>query len=100
VLVTGETTYVSAKSGKSRTGVRWQNLLFIDDDSKCFFEINIANKRLWEKCSSLKSGTPVILTLHIVPGEKHFSLESIEPIDINECMKNAFMGGADKNTMF
>lgn len=74
--VTGESSFVSAKAGK-KNGKDWFMAKFLDDNADEFFTAFI-NEELFQELQGMEKKTPVILTLNLVPGQKYFSIESIE----------------------
>lgn len=74
--VTGESSFVSVKTGK-KDGKDWFMAKFLDDNADEFFTAFI-EKELYQELQGMEKKTPVILTLNLVPGQKYFSVESIE----------------------
>ena len=76
MIVTGEAKYISAKSG-SKNGKGWYILKFLDEEADEFFTLFV-EKELFDALEGLPKKAPLILTLHIVPGQKFCRLENIE----------------------
>ena len=74
--VTGESSFISAKAGK-KNEKDWFMAKFLDEDADEFFTAFI-NEELFQELQGMEKKTPVILTLNLVPGQKYFSVESIE----------------------
>lgn len=74
--VTGESSFISAKAGK-KNGKDWYMAKFLDDANDEFFTAFI-NEELYQELQGMEKKTPVVLTLNLVPGQKYFSVESIE----------------------
>ena len=76
MIVTGEAKYISAKSG-SKNGKGWYILKFLYEEADEFFTLFV-EKELFDALEGLPKNTPIILTLHIVPGQKYLRLENLE----------------------
>ena len=74
--LTGESMFVSARAGK-KNGKEWHMLKFLDEDAEEFFTAFV-DETLSRQFQILPKHTPVLLTLNLVPGQKYFSLESVE----------------------
>lgn len=77
MLMTGETLFISTKMGTKKNGENWYAGKFLDNDADEFFSVFV-DENLFNKMKSLSKHTPVVLTLNLVPGQKYFSMESIE----------------------
>lgn len=80
MIVTGESLFISAKTGKKKDGEDWYNLKFLDDESDEFFSAFVSGG-LYNHFFNVPKKTPVVLTLNIVPGSKYFTVENIEVVD-------------------
>ena len=76
--LTGESMFVSARAGQ-KNGKEWHMLKFLDEDAEEFFTAFV-DETLSRQFQKLPKHTPVNLTLNLVPGQKYFSLESVEAI--------------------
>lgn len=76
MTLSGETTFVSARTGQ-KNGKSWFAVKFLDDAAEEFFTC-FMEEHMFENFQGLPKHTPVILTLNLVPGQKYFSLESVE----------------------
>lgn len=74
--LTGESMFVSARAGQ-KNGKEWHMLKFLDEDAEEFFTAFV-DETLFGQFQTLPKHTPVLLTLNLVPGQKYFSLESVE----------------------
>ncbi len=74
--LTGESMFVSARAGQ-KNGKEWHMLKFLDEDAEEFFTAFV-DETLSRQFQKLPKHTPVNLTLNLVPGQKYFSLESVE----------------------
>lgn len=79
MLVTGESYFISAKSGL-KNGKEWFVLKFLDESQDAFFSV-FTSEDLYRELEGVPKKTPVALTLQLVPGQKYFSLESIEIVE-------------------
>lgn len=77
--LTGESMFVSARAG-NKNGKDWHMAKFLDEDAEEFFTAFV-DETLFEQFQTLPKHTSVILTLNLVPGQKYFSLESVEIIE-------------------
>lgn len=80
LLVTGESIYISAKSGKKKDGEAWYNLKFLDDENDEFFSAFVSSG-IYNHFCNIPKKTAVILTLSIVPGVRYFTVENIEVVE-------------------
>lgn len=71
--------FVSARAG-NKNGKAWHMSKFLDEDAEEFFTAFV-DETLFEQFQTLPKHTPVLLTLNLVPGQKYFSLESVEIIE-------------------
>ena len=78
MTLSGETTYISAKSG-NKNGKDWFAVKFLDEDAEEFFTC-FMDEQMFGNFQGLPKRAAVILTLNLVPGQKYFSLESVEII--------------------
>lgn len=79
MLVTGESRFVSVKTGQ-KNGKDWFMAKFLDENADEFFNVFI-NKDLYQDLEGVAKKAPVVLTLNLVPGQKYFSVESIEIVE-------------------
>ncbi len=79
MTVTGEADYISAKTGTKKDGTDWYRLKFLDEDAESFFTAFVSAS-VFNVVKDLPKHTPVVLTANLVPGEKYFTLESVEVI--------------------
>lgn len=77
--VAGESFFVSAKTGQ-KNGKDWFMAKFLDEDADEFFTAFI-NEDLYRDLQGVAKKTPVVLTLNLVPGQKYFSVETIEIVE-------------------
>lgn len=78
--LTGESMYISSKTGKKKDSSDWFSSKFLDDESDEFFTVFL-EEDLYHQLSQLPKHTPVMLTLNLVPGQKYFSLENVEVLN-------------------
>lgn len=76
MTVSGEAFFISAKSG-TKNGKDWFMIKFLDDSNDAFFQ-SFVTPELYQELQGMEKKTPVILTMNLVPGQKYFSIESIE----------------------
>lgn len=74
--LTGEALFISAKDGE-KNAKPWFMAKFLDDANDEFFSAFISED-LFQELQRMGKKTPVILTMNLVPGQKYFSIESIE----------------------
>ena len=79
MTVTGEAEFISAKTGTKKDGAEWYMLRFLDEAADSFFTAFV-DATLFQKSKDLLKHTPVILTLNLSPGNKYFTLVSVEII--------------------
>lgn len=79
MLVTGESRFISVKAGQ-KNGKDWFMVKFLDENADEFFTAFIS-KDLYQDLEGVAKKTPVVLTLQLVPGQKYFSVESIEVVE-------------------
>lgn len=75
--VTGESSFISVRDGQKSDGTKWYMAKFLDENADEFFTAFI-EKELYQELQGMEKKTPVILTMNLVPGQKYFSIESIE----------------------
>lgn len=80
MLVSGESEYISSKQGVKKDGEEWFMVKFLDEEADSFFTAFV-EAELYNKVKNLPKHTPVLLSLNLVPGEKYFSLETLEVIE-------------------
>ena len=76
MTVSGEALFISAKAG-TKNGKDWFMIKCLDDSNDAFFQ-SFVNAELYQELQGMEKKTPVILTMNLVPGQKYFSIESIE----------------------
>lgn len=76
MTVSGEALFISAKAGE-KNDKDWFMVKFLDDSNDEFFT-SFVTRELYQELQGMEKKTPVILTLNLVPGQKYFSVESIE----------------------
>lgn len=79
MLLTGESSFISAKSGTKKDGSEWYMAKFHDEDAESYFAVFV-DKDMFNKLTTLPKKAPVMLTISMVPGNKYFELESLEII--------------------
>lgn len=79
MLATGESKFISARSGE-KNGKLWFMIKFLDDSADEFFTAFV-DQSLYEQFQGIAKHTPVVLTMNIVPGQRFFTLESVEIIE-------------------
>lgn len=79
MLVTGESRFISVKAGQ-KNGKDWFMVKFLDENADEFFTAFI-NEDLYRDLEGVAKKTPVVLTLQLVPGQKYFTVESIEVVE-------------------
>lgn len=79
MLVTGESRFISVKAGQ-KNDKDWFMVKFLDENADEFFTAFI-NKDLYQDLEGVAKKTPVVLTLQLVPGQKYFTVESIEVVE-------------------
>ena len=79
MLLTGESKFVSVKSGTKKDGTEWFMSKFHDEEAESYFTIFV-DKNMFNKLSQVPKKTPVMLTISMVPGNKYFELETLEII--------------------
>lgn len=72
----GESVFISTRAGQ-KNGKDWYMVKFLDEDAEEFFTAFV-NETLFEQFQTLPKHTAVVLTVNLVPGQKYFSLESVE----------------------
>lgn len=77
--VTGESRFIAVKTGQ-KNGKDWFMAKFLDENAEEFFTAFI-NAELFRALEGVSKKTPVVLTLELVPGQKYFTIESIEAIE-------------------
>lgn len=73
----GETTYISQKSGTSKTGKDYFVLKFLDEEAEEFFSCFVTEE-MFRQFEVVGKNTTVTLTLNLVPGSKFFELQSAD----------------------
>lgn len=76
MVVTGESAFISAKAGQ-KNGKPWFMAKFLDSSADEFFTAFITED-LYGELQGMTKQTAVVLTMNLVPGQKYFSVESIE----------------------
>lgn len=76
MIVAGEAKFVSVKNG-IKNGKEWHCVKVLDEEAEEFCTFFVGQE-LYEAVEGLPKKTPLILTLHIVPGQKFCRLENIE----------------------
>lgn len=79
MTLSGEATFVSARTGE-KNGKQWNAIKLLDEQGEEFFTCFVS-EQIFENFQGLAKHTPVFLTLNLVPGQKYFSLESVEILD-------------------
>lgn len=77
--VTGESRFISVKTGQ-KNGKDWYAIKFQDEDADEYFTAFV-DKSLYTELQGVPKKTGVFLTLNITPGQKFFSVDSIEVLD-------------------
>lgn len=77
--VTGESRFISVKAGQ-KNGKDWFMVKLLDENADEFFTAFIS-RDLYQDLEGVAKKTPVVLTLQLVPGQKYFSVESIEVVE-------------------
>lgn len=77
--VTGESRFISVKAGQ-KNGKDWFMVKLLDENADEFFTAFI-NEDLYQDLEGVAKKTPVVLTLQLVPGQKYFTVESIEVVE-------------------
>lgn len=80
MLVKGETTFVSRKSGTSKAGKDYFVVKFLDEQAEEFFSCFVSEE-LFGQFEGIRKNTEMVLTLSLVPGSKFFELESAEIVE-------------------
>ena len=75
----GESTYISSRSGQ-KNGKEWHMVKFLDEDAEEFFTAFV-DENMFKLFEGLPKHSAVVLTLNLVPGQKYFSLESVEILE-------------------
>lgn len=76
MTVSGEALFISSKKGEKNEKA-WFMAKFLDDANDEFFSAFVS-EALFQELQGMDKKTPVILTLNLVPGQKYFSVESVE----------------------
>lgn len=76
MIVTGESCFVSIKTGQ-KNGKDWYAIKFQDEDADEYFTAFVS-KDIYAEVQGIPKKAPVALTMSIVPGQKYFSVETIE----------------------
>lgn len=79
MYLTGESRFISVKAGQ-KNGKDWFMVKFLDENADEFFSAFI-NEDLYKDLEGIPKRTPVVLNLQLVPGQKYFSVESIEVVE-------------------
>ena len=77
MYVTGESTFISAKSGLKKDKTEWFLLRFLDSDADCYFNVFV-EQDIFNKFKNVAKHTPVIITAEIIPGTRRFNLQLLE----------------------
>lgn len=77
--VSGESVFISCRTGE-KNGKNWFSAKFLDEAADEFFTVFVSED-LYRELEGVPKKTPVVLTLQLVPGQKYFSLESIEIVE-------------------
>ena len=80
--VTGESIFITVRSGTSKAGKEYYTAKFLDKDADEFYTIFI-EEDMFNDLKEMQRNTPVILTIDEVIGQKYVSLISVEEISVD-----------------
>lgn len=80
--LTGESLYISLRTGVKRNGESWFNAKFLDDSADEFFTLFVPEE-VGRYLQTLPKKTPVILTMELVPGKNYVKFVALEVIKEN-----------------
>lgn len=77
MIVTGESLFISSKTGLKKDNTPWYSLKFLDEDAEEFFTMFVDDK-LFNHFQGVGKKTGVILTMETLPGSKFCTLRNVE----------------------
>ena len=80
MLVSGESLFISSKTGLKKDQKPWFSLKFLDEDAEEYFTLFVDDK-LFNHFQGVGKKTGVILTMEILPGSKFCTLKNVEILD-------------------